>query len=57
MIAKLCVAALICIGLSACESPEEAKRVSSIGLDRIDDRERGVVCYVYRGFSVSCVKE
>lgn len=26
------------------------------GIDRYDDTENGVACYVYRGHNISCVK-
>lgn len=46
---------LLCVLLAACGAPEGGKRISEIGLDRIEDKDNGVVCYVYRGASVSCV--
>lgn len=55
------VALLVCLLLSACTKTEadENKKVLSgmgVGIDRYMDKELGVACYRYYGYSISCVK-
>lgn len=49
---------VLSILISACTPPTDAggKRISYIGVDRVDDDERGVTCYVYRTYAISCLK-
>lgn len=50
---------LACLALVGCEPipPKKFERNEIASLvERVDDTERGVTCYVYRGYGISCVR-
>lgn len=55
--AYLLLVALAACGPHACEGPESLPEENSMFLDVTHDKARGVTCYVYHGYGVSCLPD